>query len=310
MDLDGDCEVDVDTCSLSGCWLQRRRRNRQILAGKAPAVVLKQDTHALCIRRANDQPGVVMLLHSIHNLRRVKHRRIGLCRPGETENATRMLLASLRKRVWNTAQRANLDPRPFCPQIDAGSLLDYIGDEGSAHTSRDLKEVETAIGGADIFGMCDTAHEAHGRYQLRVNCLQFTRIGGIPIDDPGGKHAALVHHLHGRLAVLAHGRKDYLPVVGDRVDVEDGAGNESLEEIVALAVAQLIKRTPELLRLMNLAYADGGGFGTGLQHPGSRYFGHVSPQIVVIQHGSKFRNQYPGSCPGGRSNALCLEAHG
>ena len=53
---------------------------------------------------------------------------------------------------------------------------------------------------------------------------------------------------------------------------------------------------------MDLADADGGGLGAGLQHPRPGHAGHVGTQIVVIQHRREFRNQ--------RSGALRLKAHG
>ena len=48
--------------------------------------------------------------------------------------------------------------------------------------------------------------------------------------------------------------------LGDHaVHVKDGAGNELLEQIVRLLVAQLIEQGPELVRRVNFLHADARG---------------------------------------------------
>ena len=138
----------------------------------------------------------------------------------------------------------DFDASPLGPEIESGGVLDDVGDEGSADAGGDLEEVVAAVGRADVFSMGDAAHQAHGGDELRIDGGQLTGVSRSTVDDVSGEDSALVHHLHRGLAVLADGGEDDLAVGSDGVDVEDVAGDESLEEVIALAVAEFVERAP------------------------------------------------------------------
>ena len=116
--------------------------------------------------------------------------------------------------------------------------------------------------------MIDAADHAHGGHELRVDRRELRGSLGLAVEDARGEDAALVHDLHGRLAVAADAGEDDLALADDGVDVEDVAGDEALEEVEALAVAELFERAPDVVGGVHLFDADGGGFAARLEHPG------------------------------------------
>ena len=67
-----------------------------------------------------------------------------------------------------------------------------------------------------------------------------------------GGDAALVHHLHGRTAVLMYDGENDLVLAHNRIHMEDLAGHELLHQEEALPVSKLIKSAPKLFRLFDL----------------------------------------------------------
>src|ERR1700732_1206012 len=57
---------------VSGCGFFRRRHGGQIAPGELVAIVLQQLPDSLWPVGAHDEPGVVMLLHAVDNLRSVE----------------------------------------------------------------------------------------------------------------------------------------------------------------------------------------------------------------------------------------------
>ena len=119
--------------------------------------------------------------------------------------------------------------------------------------------------------------------RLRVERGQFLPVAAGAVDGAGGEDAALVHHLHGRAAVLMDDGEDDLALADDRVDVEDVAGDELLQQEVALPVAELIERAPELLGILDLANAERRSLGARLEQPGRGHVSHVVAQFVVVE---------------------------
>ena len=68
-------------------------------------------------------------------------------------------------------------------------------------------------------------------HELCVDGGELAGVVGVAVDGARGEDAALVHDLHGRLAVSADAGEDDLALAGDGVDVEDVAGDEALEEV-------------------------------------------------------------------------------
>src|SRR5271168_1958635 len=99
-----------------------------------------------------------------------------------------------------------------------------------------------------------------------------------------------MHGLHGRLAVFVGGAKERSPVPGDTFDVKDLAGDEALQEIVRLQVAELVKDRPECVGCFDLANADCRGVGARLQQPWAGNMAQEVAEVVVVEDRGKFWN--------------------
>jgi len=95
--------------------------------------------------------------------------------------------------------------------------------------------------------------------------------------------AAALGDAEGRLAIAATDGEDHLALPHQRVHVVDIAGNELLQQVVRLLVAQFVEGAPDTLAVVELADADGPGLEARLQHPRRRHGGHVLAQPVVVE---------------------------
>ena len=75
---------------------------------------------------------------------------------------------------------------------------------------------------------------------------------------PGHEDAAFVRDRHRRRPIAAGEREDDAPIEDERIDVEDVAGHELLEQVVGTRVAKRVERVPELVGVANLADANRG----------------------------------------------------
>ncbi len=73
-----------------GRWFVRRGHRGKEAPRELLGVLLSQLPDTLRVLRAHDQPGVVMLLHTVHNLGRVKARRVRIGRLRQAQNAARV----------------------------------------------------------------------------------------------------------------------------------------------------------------------------------------------------------------------------
>ena len=165
--------------------------------------------------------------------------------------------------------RGDFDPCPLDPGIDAGGEFDDFGDVGAAYACGGLEEVEAAVGlRLDELGVRDAGDEAERLDDLLVNLAEGYARRSIPVERTRAEDATLMHGLHGRLAVFVGCAEECPSVPGDAFDVEYLAGDEALEEIVRLEIAEFVEDRPDVVRSFDLADADGGGVGAGLQQPG------------------------------------------
>ena len=79
-------------------------------------------------------------------------------------------------------------------------------------------------------------------------------------------------------------REEDLALVHDGIDVEDVAGDEALQQVIRLLVAQALDNGPEFVLGMHFADADGAGHRPRLQHPRRRYAIEERRKLSVIQH--------------------------
>src|SRR5271167_2232918 len=85
--------------------------------GEAMAVLVEQRGDTLRIGRLDDQTGVMLLDHTVDDLRRVEAGSIGMFGAGETEDAASVGVFALRQDIGNATQRGDFDARPLCPEI-------------------------------------------------------------------------------------------------------------------------------------------------------------------------------------------------
>src|ERR1700739_5130141 len=132
---------------------------------------------------------MMMLLHARNNFRCVECAHIGLSGLRQAKDAARILFGELRQHIRLAAQIANLYPRPFAPQIDAGRSFNEVRDKCSANASRNLEEVETAVLiGADIFAMSDATRHAQVGSKPRVERSQFLPFAALAVHGAGGEY--------------------------------------------------------------------------------------------------------------------------
>ncbi len=99
-----------------------------------------------------------------------------------------------------------------------------------------------------------------------------------------------MHGLHGRLAVFVGCAEECFAVPGDALDVKDLAGDEALEEVVRLEVAELVEDGPKVAWRFDLADADGGGVGAGLQQPRAGDVVEEVVEVVVVEDAGELGN--------------------
>ena len=123
--------------------------------------------------------------------------------------------------------------------------MHQVGNKCASNARGNLEKVEAAIGmGLDVLAMRDAAGHAQRGSEAGVERGQLGPVAALAVDGARREDAALVHHLHGRAAVLVGHGEDHLALAHNRVHVEDVTGDELLQEEAALAVAQLIERAP------------------------------------------------------------------
>ena len=109
-----------------------------------------------------------------------------------------------------------------------------------------------------------------------MTCVASEQAEGVarfPVQRARAEDAALVHGLHGRLAVFVGGTRRATSAPGDAFDVKDFTGDETLQQVVRLEIAELIEDRPELVGCFDLANADRRGVGARLQQPWRRAHG-------------------------------------
>src|SRR5258708_40189455 len=85
-----------------------------------------------------------------------------------------------------------------------------------------------------------------------------------------GENAARMRYVERRRAISVGLGEEHFAVGDHAVHVVDDAGNELLEKIEGLLVAELLQPGPEIVGLMNFFHADAEGLRAGLAQPEGR----------------------------------------
>ena len=92
--------------------------------------------------------------------------------------------------------------------------------------------------------------------------------------------------------------------------MKDLAGDESLEEIVGLEIAEFVEDRPECVGRFDFANADRRGVGAGLQEPWSGNVLQEVAEVVVVEDGGEFRNSERRSAWHGHAWRVCRGSAG
>src|SRR5258708_15961535 len=75
--------------------------------------------------------------------------------------------------------------------------------------------------------------------------------------------------------------------------MKDFGGDEALEQVVRLEIAERVEDGPERVGGFDFANADGGGVGARLQEPGAGNVPKEAADVVVVEDGGELRNGNP-----------------
>ena len=247
------------------------------------------------VGRAKDEAGVVELVEAVDDFGVVVDGGIGPLLAGKRDEAAGVVEADGRERVVFASGESDLDAGPFDPRIQAGGVLDDVGDVGAADPGACLEEVEaTVVVRTDEFGVGDACLHAEGTKGSGVDVEERGGFGTGAVEGAGGKDSAGVRGLEGRLAVLVRSGEEDAALPGDAFDMEDVAGEEALDEMVAGRIAEAVEDGPDIVWIfwISSGCADGGEGRTeaGLEEPGA--FGRLQEAVerVVIGDGAEGRD--------------------
>src|SRR5260370_39574182 len=82
-----------------------------------------------------------------------------------------------------------------------------------------------------------------------------------------GEYAALMRSIERRSAIGVGLGENHLAVGNHAVHMIDRAGNELLQQIKGLLIAELVEPVPQLIGVMNLLRTDAGALRTRIEHP-------------------------------------------
>jgi len=88
--------------------------------------------------------------------------------------------------------------------------------------------------------------------------------------------------------------EEYFTLGNYAVHVVDRTGNELLEEIKGLLIAELIEPRPQVIGLMDFLHADAGGLRAGLEQPRGGNAGREITNCVVVEDGNEFGDEDAG----------------
>src|SRR6266699_3102514 len=94
-----------------------------------------------------------------------------------------------------------------------------------------------------------------------------------------------------RRAISMSFREDNATLGNHAINMKDRAGNELLQQIERLLIADLIQPGPEFVGRMNLFHANTGGLRAGFEQPGTGNAGHEFPKTVVIEDVDEFGHE-------------------
>ena len=137
------------------------------------------------------------------DLGRVVTAGVGLLLPCEANDTSGVKLLRLGQSVLHVEQCGDFNPRPLDPGVDSGGKFDDLGDVRSAYAGGGLEEVEAAVGlRLDELGVSDPGDEAERFDDVGVHSDEAKGFARFPVETVGTEDAALMHGLHGRLAVF------------------------------------------------------------------------------------------------------------
>src|ERR1700722_1415364 len=275
------------TFSLCGWFIGNRLRSVEILT-KSSAIRIEQFDETLWFRRAQDEPGVMMLGHAIHDLRIVVSRSIRRFLPRQRDNHASVPVASLRQLI-RFFPRSNFQASPFSPQINSRGSFNLVRDVRSADTRGHFDKIKFAVTvRAQEFRVRHAASETQCRDHLAIDFQQRLRQRGSARQRAAHEYSAAVRHIKWRTPVRVRLGEYHLSFRDDAVHVKYISGHELLEQVKRLLIAQLGEPRPELAFVADFLHADSRGLRARFQKPWRFDASHEISQVVIVQHMHKF----------------------
>src|SRR5712671_6506979 len=261
------------------------------IGDEARGVGIQNLLNTLGLRRFEDESGVVIFRDAVDDLRVIVRGRVRAFLTGQRKDYAGIVAACGGKLV-RLLPCSDFQVRPFTPEVDVGGGFDDVGNVRAPDACGDFDEIELAVG-VRFQKLC-VSHSAKIAEAFDHVTIHFQKIfgfGGIARQSTGGEDAALMRDVQGGRTVDVWLGQEYFTLGNDTVHVVDGAGNELLEKIKGLLIAELIEPRPQVVRIVDFFHADAGGLRAGLEQPGRRNAGHEFANGVVVEDGNEFGDE-------------------
>src|SRR5882762_1195754 len=264
------------------------------IGDEARGVGIQNLRNTLGLRRFEDESGVVIFRDAVDDLRVIVRGSVRAFLTGQRKDYARIVAACGGKLV-RLLPCSDFQVRPFTPEIDVGGRFNDVGNVRAPDACGDFDEIELAVGVRfQELGVRHSAKIAEAFDYAAIYFEQVFGFGSIALQRAGGEDAALMRDVQRRRTVDVGLGEEYFTLGNYAVHVVDRAGNELLEEIKRLLIAELIEPGPEVVGFVDFLHADAGGLRSGLEQPGRGNAGHEFTNSVVVENGNEFGNEDAG----------------
>src|SRR6267154_3283968 len=264
------------------------------IGDEARGVRIQELLDTFGLRGPKNESGVVIFRNPIDDFRVVVRGSVRTLLAGQGKDYAG-IIAACGGELVRLLPCSDFQSRPLTPEVDVGGSFDYVRDVGATDTRGDLDEVELAVGVRfQEFGVGHAAEIAEAFDYAAIYFEQVFGFGSIALQRASGEDAALMRDVQRRRTVDVGLGEEHFTLGDYAVHVADGAGNELLEEIKRLLIAELIEPGPQVVGLVDFLHADAGGLRAGLEQPGRGNAGHEFTNGVVVEDGNEFGNEDAG----------------
>ena len=189
---------------------------------------------------------------------------VGIFLTREREDDAGVIAANGRKLVGSFAG-THFEAGPFAPEIDAGGGFHDVGNVRAADAGGNFDEIEFAVGvGFQEFSVRYAAQKTQAFQQSAIEIEERFGFHRVARQRSRGEDAALMRSIERGRAIGVGLRELYIFFGHYAVYVEHRAGNELLEQVEGLLIAELLEERPEFRLVVEFFHADAARLGAGL----------------------------------------------